>query len=94
MHFHPIDRSHAIGTSLWFVLENVTNEQVRDYFGDGFEDEDNEKYSNSHVFQSLSTNCVYSLYKSYGVWRVGGGVRKHIDDELELRKMFNDELVI
>lgn len=94
MHFRPIHRSHASGTSLWFVLENATNEQVREYFGDGFEDEDNEKYSSTHVFQSLSTNCVYTLYKKYGVWRVGGGERKHIDDELEFRKMFNDELVI
>jgi len=61
------------GSSLWLTLPDATNEQMREMFGTGFALQDKEKYSDSIIVQSEMTGLLYSLYKNYGVWRVGAG---------------------
>lgn len=71
------------GTSLWKELPGVTNDQVRRAFGTGLANQDREKYSESIIVQSQDTGIVYTLYKSYGEWRVGAGkFRPESDFEL------------
>jgi hypothetical protein len=72
------------GTSLLLELPNVTNKMVKKKFGklpDGLKD----KYSESlHITNNIETpigrkkwcdekaSGIYTLYCSYGVWRIGG----------------------
>ena len=69
----PYKSSLINGTSLWKTLPGVTNEQIRDAFGEAFEHQDGEKYSDSLIVQSKATGILYTVYKSYGNWRIGAG---------------------
>ena len=69
----PYKSSLINGTSLWKTLPGVTNEQVREAFGEAFEHQDGEKYSDSLIVQSKATGILYTVYKSYGNWRIGAG---------------------
>ena len=59
------------GTGLYKTLPGVTDEAVRIAFGEGFEDQNEEKYSDSIILISNETGVLYTLYKSYGNWRIG-----------------------
>lgn len=87
-----VSRAQAFpdGSSLWFVLENVTNAQVRKRFGTGLASQDKVKYSESIVIQSNATKQYYTLYKCYGVWRVGAGrlTENGVIDQAALEHLF------
>jgi len=68
-----------IDNSLWFELPAVTNDQVRVHFRTGLVGQDKVKYSKSIIIRSLATGNFYTLYKSYGQWRVGASDRSDID---------------
>lgn len=70
------------GTGLWKTLPGVTNEQIKNAFGEAFENQDGEKYSDSLIVQSNATGIIYSVYKSYGNWRIGAGRASEEDFEL------------
>jgi hypothetical protein len=70
------------GTSLYKTLPKVTDEAVRKAFGEGFEDQNEEKYSDSIFVVSNETGIFYDLYKSYGTWRIGA--RKGSEQDFEL----------
>jgi hypothetical protein len=82
------------GDSLWFELYGVTNEQVRKLFGSGLANQDKCKYSTSLYIRSELTGRPYTLYKSYGVWRVGasGGMNRSgialVHDKAALEQLF------
>ena len=59
------------GTGLYKTLPSVTDEAVRNAFDEGFEDQNEEKYSDSIIVKSNETGVLYTLYKSYGNWRIG-----------------------
>lgn len=61
------------GTSLYKTLPGVTDEAVRNAFGEAFENQNDEKYSDSLICKSAETGILYTLYKSYGNWRIGAG---------------------
>jgi hypothetical protein len=71
MSFFISKNQEVSGSSLWFVLSDVTDVDVDRVFGISFPDENDEKYSSTFVIESEATNARYTLYKSYGVWRVG-----------------------
>lgn len=83
-------KSFLAGSFLWFVMVNCTNEKCRKLFGTGLSQEDNAKYSKSIVIKSLVTGNEYSLYKSYGVWRVGAD-KISDTDKLLLNSLLNQE---
>lgn len=68
-----------LGSSLWFVLPQATNERVRRAFGTGLAGQDRVKYSESIFIRSSHTGIHYTLYKSYGVWRVGAADTNEAD---------------
>ena len=78
-------------SSLWFELPGLTNSKVEELFGTGLARQDREKYSDSILIRSEMTNNLYSLYKCYGVWRVGKlalvPAKQAEFDEKELRKL-------
>jgi hypothetical protein len=69
-------------TGLWFELPTVKNDDVRRVFGSGLASQDRMKYSQSIVIEHAETGTRYSLYKSYGVWRVGGS--KNCSEEVAI----------
>ena len=76
-------RSYLADSSLWFVMENCTNEKCRIQFGTGLSQEDRAKYSKSIVIKSLITGNYYSLYKATGEWRCGASsARSEYDKKL------------
>lgn len=60
------------GTGLYKTLPGVTDDQVERAFGEAFRNQNDEKYSDSIIIKSNETGVLYTLYKSYGNWRVGG----------------------
>lgn len=59
------------GTGLYKTLPGVSDEAVRNAFGEAFEEQNEEKYSDSIILISNETGILYTLYKSYGNWRIG-----------------------
>lgn len=91
-------KDEYLGTGLWFTLPTVTNAMVKAKFGTGLASQDREKYSDTIQIQSEMTGIKYSLYKSYGVWRVGreshvGNAVQMIFDRNEIHKFFGVEEV-
>jgi hypothetical protein len=76
------NKSYLVRSSLWFVLPELTNDRVRKLFGTGMADQDKAKYSKSIVIKSLITGNLYTLYKSYGIWRVGANLISPIDRKM------------
>lgn len=60
------------GSSLETVLPGVTDSMVQRVFGISYPEQNEDKYSDAFVVQSARTKFRYTLYKSYGQWRVGG----------------------
>ena len=79
--FRRVEKAAAAG-GLWFVLEALDNATVKKHFGTGFASQDRLKYSDTLYIQSLLTGVTYSLYKSYGVWRIG---RAGAANEIQLK---------
>lgn len=71
--FKIVDKRLESGTSLYKTLPRVNDAEVRKAFGEAFEDQNEEKYSDSIFVVSNETGIFYDLYKSYGVWRIGAG---------------------
>ena len=91
-------KDEYLGTGLWFTLPTVTNAMVRAKFGTGLVSQDLEKYSDSIQIQSEMTGVKYSMYKCYGVWRVGrvaglGNATQEAFDRAEIHKLFGVEEV-
>jgi len=90
--FKRIDSANISGSSLWFELPNATNKQMKELFGTGFASQDNQKYSDTILIQSEMTGLQYTLYKCFGVWRVGrwtkGTVIQIAYDRSDLEIMF------
>ena len=76
-------------TSLWFELRNCTNEKARQHFMSGLVGQDKMKYSKSLTIKSLITNNYYTLYKSFGIWRVGAGDFRPEVDRVALETLLN-----
>lgn len=86
-------KDEYLPTGLWFTLPTVTNAMVRAKFGTGMASQDREKYSDSIQIKSDMTGVKYSLYKCYGVWRVGrvagtGNATQEAFDRAEIHKFF------
>lgn len=86
-------RNEYLGTGLWFTLPTVTNAMVKAKFGTGLASQDLEKYSDSIHIISEMTGVKYSMYKCYGVWRVGrqshiGNAIQTAFDRAEIHKLF------
>lgn len=86
-------KDESLGTGLWFTLPTVTNAMVKAKFGTGLASQDLEKYSDSIQIISEMTGVKYSMYKSYGVWRVGreshvGNAVQTAFDRAEIHKLF------
>ena len=70
------------GTGLYKTLPGVTDDQIEKAFGEAFRDQNDEKYSESLIIESKETGILYTLYKSYGNWRIGA--RRCNDQDFEL----------
>jgi len=70
------------GTGLYKTLPGVTDDQIEKAFGEAFRDQNDEKYSDSLIIKSAETGIFYTLYKSYGNWRIGA--RRCNDQDFEL----------
>jgi hypothetical protein len=86
-------KDEYLPTGLWFELPTVTNAMVRAKFGTGLVSQDLEKYSDSIQIKSDMTGVKYSMYKCYGVWRVGkvtglGNATQEAFDRAEIHKFF------
>ena len=86
-------KDESLGTGLWFTLPTVTNAMVKAKFGTGLASQDLEKYSDSIQIISEMTGVKYSMYKCYGVWRVGreshvGNAVQTAFDRAEIHKLF------
>ena len=86
-------KDESLGTGLWFTLPTVTNAMVKAKFGTGMASQDLEKYSDSIQIISEMTGVKYSMYKCYGVWRVGreshvGNAVQTAFDRAEIHKLF------
>jgi len=91
-------KDEYLPTGLWFELPTVTNAMVRAKFGTGLVSQDLEKYSDSIQIKSDMTGVKYSMYKCYGVWRVGkvtglGNDTQEAFDRAEIHKLFGVEEV-
>ena len=91
-------KDESLGTGLWFTLPTVTNAMVKAKFGTGLASQDLEKYSDSIQIISEMTGVKYSMYKCYGVWRVGreshvGNAVQTAFDRAEIHKLFGVEEV-
>ena len=91
-------KDESLGTGLWFTLPTVTNAMVKAKFGTGLASQDLEKYSDSIQIISEMTGVKYSMYKCYGVWRVGreshvGNAVQTAFDRAEIHKFFGVEEV-
>jgi len=91
-------KDEYLPTGLWFTLPTVTNAMVRAKFGTGLVSQDLEKYSDSIQIKSDMTGVKYSMYKCYGVWRVGkvtglGNDTQEAFDRAEIHKLFGVEEV-
>ena len=91
-------KDEYLPTGLWFTLSTVTNAMVRAKFGTGLVSQDLEKYSDSIQIKSDMTGVKYSMYKCYGVWRVGrvaglGNDTQEAFDRAEIHKLFGVEEV-
>ena len=71
------------GTGLYKTLPGVTDDQIEKAFGEAFRNQNDEKYSDSLIIKSNETGVLYTLYKSYGNWRVGAG-RNASEQDFEL----------
>ena len=91
-------KDEYLPTGLWFTLPTVTNAMVRAKFGTGLVSQDLEKYSDSIQIKSDMTGVKYSMYKCYGIWRVGkvtglGNDTQEAFDRAEIHKLFGVEEV-
>ena len=91
-------KDEYLPTGLWFELPTVTNAMVRAKFGTGLVSQDLEKYSDSIQIKSHMTGVKYSMYKCYGIWRVGkvtglGNDTQEAFDRAEIHKLFGVEEV-
>ncbi len=91
-------KDENLGTGLWFTLPTVSNAMVKAKFGIGLAGQDLEKYSDSIQIKSDMTGVKYSMYKCYGVWRVGrvaglGNATQEAFDRNEIHKLFGVEEV-
>ena len=91
-------KDEYLPTGLWFELPTVTNAMVKAKFGTGLAGQDLEKYSDSIQIKSDMTGVKYSMYKCYGVWRVGkvtglGNDTQEAFDRAEIHKLFGVEEV-
>ena len=71
------------GTGLYKTLPGVTDDQIEKAFGEAFRNQNDEKYSDSLIIKSEETGILYTVYKSYGNWRVGAG-RNASEQDFEL----------
>jgi len=81
------------GTSLYKTLPGVTDDQVESAFGEAFRNQNDEKYSDSLIIKSEETGILYTVYKSYGNWRVGAGQASEQDFELIIEALGFPELI-
>jgi hypothetical protein len=80
--FRVVSKRLEDGTGLFKTLPGVTDEMMRKAFGEGFEDQNEEKYSDSIFVVSKETGIFYDLYKCYGNWRIGA--RRGSEQDFEL----------
>ena len=65
-----VGNTHTYGGSLMFVIK-VTHKQIKDVLGTSLSTERQEKYSSVIHVKHIDTGFIFSVYMSFGEWRIG-----------------------